>query len=103
MVNKPIVPGSAYSVPIQVTGDSSYPSGGYSLSASDIATLFGTGRMIESFDVLGVSPNANGVADAFYNYTTSKLQLLQSNGTEVTGTTNVAATTVNLRVWYKNQ
>ena len=95
---KPKPPGDVYSFIAVVTCDASYPTGGYPILAAQVTALYPT-SLVEAVDVQGVSPNAVSVGDAFYNYATGKLQLLNVTGAEMANTTDVHTITVNVRIW----
>jgi len=85
------VPGNLRRVRIVVTGDSSYPTGGYSITPA----LFGLQYLGHAVCTGPVAGSAVA-ADAALNQTTNKLLFLAPAGTEVTAATNVSAISFNV-------
>lgn len=103
------VPGSFFDALIEITGDSSYPSGGYAFSITQLNTLFGGAySVIESIEVVNpwVNNASNGTAFvAGYDKTNGKVhayaQAVAGGGTalvDVTATTDLHLFTCTLRV-----
>lgn len=87
-----------FEVLAQITGDTSYPTGGYALTAAD----FGFNTFAVAFGGSGKPPAAgaavvlssNAVAQSLYsvqNQTNGNWQLYSALGTEETSTTDVSA------------
>lgn len=108
------VPGHLYEVILFVTGDASYPAGGYPLTSALILAAIGQGLAVDSVDVVNdwfdVATTA-GTQQSFravYDSTNSKL-LAQAQGTagaanpnvDVTATTDLHLYTATLRVRYR--
>lgn len=74
---------AVYVVIADITGDTSYPTGGYAITPA----VFG----LTTFDFVLV-PSANGYG-ATYNATTGKIVVYASANTEVTAATNLSAIT----------
>lgn len=100
------VPGSFYDAIIQVTGDSSYPAGGYAFGITQLSTLFGGAySAIESVEV--VNPWDSGTTSfmAVWINSTGKVaaraQAVAGAATaqvDVTAATNLSTFTCSLRV-----
>ena len=81
------VPGNTREVIVTITGDASYPTGGYALTFPGIS------------NVLFVDAQSSSSGHpAVWNYATGKLQLFTSGGTEVAAATNVSTITVRAAV-----
>lgn len=89
---------------VTVVGDSSYPTGGTSLSGSQLG--FGSEGVVMSVQVIGLQGSAsnNGAIQANWNNSTGKLQMFASFGTspvglvEVANAVNLSGLTVTLLV-----
>jgi len=102
------VPGSYFDAIVQVTGDSSYPTGGYAFGATQLNTLTGGAfSMIESVEVVGPwASSTPTLFSAYYNVSTGKVQAFGTGATagaavaylEVTAATNLSTFTCSLRV-----
>lgn len=80
---------------LDVTGDSSYPTGGYDLG---LATLF-PGRTVVA---VHAQPNPGGTGIFFkYDHGNDKLLFLDGDGAEIAATTNVSADTAEVTVTFK--
>ena len=100
------VPGAYFDAIVQVTGDSSYPAGGYAFGVTQLQTLTGNAfSLIESVDV--VNPWDSGTTSfmAVWNNATNKImaraQAVAGGATaqvDVTATTNLSTFTCSLRV-----
>lgn len=77
---------AVYAVIADVTGDASYPTGGYAITPA----IFG----LTTFDFVLV-PSAKGYG-ANYNDATGKIVVYASAGTEVTAATNLSAVTFRI-------
>lgn len=74
---------------VRITLDSSYPTGGYPLTPSELG--------LQRFDHLSIE--AEGVGSwGEYNFTTGKIVMFASNGTEVTAATNLSAVKLRCKV-----
>lgn len=97
------VPGAFFDALIELTGDTSYPTGGYPFTASQLQTLFGGAySAIESVEPQGIArvgaagATANGAA---FDRVNNKVQLyVLSTGAEVANAVNVSTVVVRLRV-----
>lgn len=81
------VPGNLKEVIVDVTGDSSYPTGGYAISFPGITNV-----------VFVDAQSSSSGHPAVWNYSTGKLQLFTSGGTEVANATNVSTVKVRCAV-----
>ena len=102
------IPGTFFDALIEVTGDASYPTGGYAFGAAQLQTLFGGAySVVESVEV--VNPwisSTPTVYTAAYNKGTGKVQAFGTGATagaavaylEVTAATNLSTFTCTLRV-----
>ena len=90
------VPGNRRVKRIRVTGDASYPTGGYPLLPGD----FGFGTQIDYVKIINDGQGAPGAPanmSWFYNTVTQKMQLMvPSTGAEVANTTDVHLATADL-------
>jgi len=105
--NPVAVPGSFFDAIIQITGDSSYPTGGYAFGITQLAALFGGAySAIESVEV--VNPWFSSTPSTFiaaWDNTNGKV-LAFAQGTagaavaqvQVTAATNLSTFTCSLRV-----
>ena len=81
------MPGNTKEVIVTITGDASYPTGGYALTFPGITTVL----------FVDAQSSSSG-HPAVWNYATGKLQFFTSGGTEVTAATNLSAVTVRAAV-----
>jgi len=81
------VPGNLKEVVVTITGDSSYPTGGYAISFPGITNVV----------FADIQSSSTGHPCA-WNYSTGKLQFFANGGTEVTAATNLSAVTVRAAV-----
>jgi hypothetical protein len=88
VVNHSFVSGDRLRVIADVTGDASYPTGGYPLAPS----LLGLGTEL---DVVDANPSLGGFT-AVYDYGAQKLKIFAVGGAEVANTTNLTAVTIRL-------
>jgi hypothetical protein len=81
------VPGSRYSKRVRLTGDTSYPTGGYAVTAAN----FGFAVQIDYLEIINQLMGATNAGYQWgYNTVTQKLQLfVQSSAAEVTAATDV--------------
>lgn len=81
------IPGDVHYAILSLTGDASYPAGGY---AVDVTAL---GVPTQRFLAIpnGGNMTAAAVSDFFWNDATQKVQFFASPGVEVTPATNVSA------------
>lgn len=101
------VPGSFFDAIIQVTGDSSYPTGGYAFGVSNLQTLFGGAySAIESVEVVNpwLSSTPTTYIAAWDNTNNKVLAFAQGTAgaavaqVQVTAGTNLSTFTCSLRV-----
>lgn len=102
------VPGSFFDVIIELTGDASYPTGGYPFAQAQLTTLFGGAySAIESVEPQGLARVGAAGATAYgvaYDRVNAKVQLYTSNGAapaalaEVPNATSVTTAVARLRV-----
>ena len=103
------VPGSFFDVLVEVTGDASYPAGGYAFGVTQLSAMFGGAySAIESIEVVNpwVNNASNGTAYmAGYDKTNGKVhayaQAVAGGGTaqaDVTATTDLHLFVCTLRV-----
>lgn len=85
------VPGNLRRVRAVVTGDSSYPTGGYTITPA----LFGL-QFLGHAVCTGPVGASTVAADAALNQTTNKLMFLAPAGSEVTAATNVSTISFNV-------
>jgi hypothetical protein len=85
------VPGNLRRVRAVVTGDSSYPTGGYTITPA----LFGL-QYLNHAVCTGPVGGSAVASDAALIQTTNKLLFLAPAGTEVTAATNVSAISFNV-------
>lgn len=81
------VPGNLKEVIVDVTGDSSYPTGGYAVSFPGITNV-----------IFCDAQSGSTGHPAVFNYATGKLQLFTSGGTEVANAANVSTTKIRCAV-----
>lgn len=77
----PQVPGSRRRVLFTLTGDTSYPTGGYTVSAASLG--------LQAIDAVLVSGSADVTGTWIPVWTGSKVKLFSALGTEVASTTDV--------------
>lgn len=105
IVYKSIKADGEFEIIAQITGDTSYPSGGYTFSPSQ----FGLNTFAAAFGGSGAPPavgavqilSSNAVANSLYsvqNQTTGAWQLYTALGTEEVATTSVSTTKALVRV-----
>lgn len=98
------VPGSFFDALIQVTGDASYPTGGYAFGITQLSTLFGGAySAIESVEVANPWTSGTTGAVAVYEPGTAKVRALGGAAagavlSEITAATNLSTFTCTLRV-----
>ena len=80
------VPGNLRRVRATVTGDSSYPTGGYTLTPATFGLQF-----LGHYVVIGPTGASTVAAEAAQNPANGKLLFLAPSGAEVTAATNVSA------------
>ena len=86
-------PGSRRHNIVQVTFDSSYPTGGYALTAAQCGL-----SVIDVVDPMGPT-DATGTWLPVWVASTGKIKLLSALGTEVTSTTDVHTGSIYCNVW----
>jgi hypothetical protein len=102
-----VVPGAYFEDIIEVTGDASYPAGGYAFGVSQLQNMYGGAySTLVSVDV--VNPWTSAVPTSFmavWNKTTGKImaqaQAVAGGATaqvDVTATTNLSTFTCSLRI-----
>jgi hypothetical protein len=87
--------GTKLQVFLTCTGDTSYPTGGYSLKPGDFPSTTGNrgssrSETLRSFTVVRPAPSTHGYA-AWYDATAQKLKVFSAAGTEVANNTNLSA------------
>lgn len=80
--------GDTFTVWSVITGDTSYPSGGYPLTASQFTGIMNTIFAVDA--QVGLNSSGGTAFFARYDPTTKKLQFFLPTGAEVTGGTNVS-------------
>jgi hypothetical protein len=109
------VPGSTYTLQITMTGDTSYPTGGYPFGITQLQAALQAGMTIQYILVMSpvalISDSSGTPATTGYiasmDYINGKVQLFQSTTgapeamLEVASTTNVSAAVVRLLVFYR--
>lgn len=86
------VPGNLARVRAVITGDTSYPTGGYLITPA----LFGFQFLGHAVCTGLSSIGGTVVGDAVFNEATNRLLFVSPAGTEVANATNVSTITVNL-------
>ena len=81
------VPGNLKEVIVTITGDASYPTGGYAITFPGITNVV----------FADIQSSSTGHPCA-WNYATGKLQFFTSGGAEVAAATNLSAVTVRAAV-----
>lgn len=98
------VPGSFFDVLVEVTGDSSYPTGGYAFGVAQLNTLFGGAySAIESIEVANPWTSGTTGAVAVFESSTGKVRALGGAASgavlaEITAATNLSTFKCRLRV-----
>lgn len=82
------VPGNLKEVIVDITGDSSYPTGGYAVTFPGISKVI--------FADVQTPPGTGHIAA--FDYAAGKLKFFASGGTEVTAATNLSAATARCAV-----
>src|SRR4029077_4464103 len=97
------VPGAYFDAPVNVTGDSSYPAGGYPITAALLPG--GNFSLIESVDVINPWDSGTTSFMAVWNNSTGKIMARAQAvagaavaQVDVTATTNLSTFTCTLRI-----
>jgi hypothetical protein len=107
VVTNPRVPGHLYETIVELTGDTSYPTGGYPFGIAQIQALFSAYMSIDSVDVVNVGALGQPATTCYlagYDRTAQKVQFYGGAAgsgavfAEVTATTNVSTAVARLRV-----
>lgn len=110
-----VVPGTTAILEVTMTGDTSYPTGGYAFGIAQLQSLLTAGMKIQYIivespvalisDSVG-TPATTGYLAA-YDYLNGKVQLFVTGTAandafnEVASTTNVSTAVVRMLVWYR--
>jgi hypothetical protein len=90
VINKFHVPGDRKWKDFTITGDSSYPTGGYPLDAQALGFNVITGAHVTNLIGIDSSAGAYAATDAYYNTASNKLRFLAPSGAEVASGANVS-------------
>ena len=91
-------PGAKYSAQVEISFDTSYPTGGYLIDSPTIAALLGWSA-IDEIDPLCLGSGLNGTVNNFSYDQANKKILLYNGSTQVSNATDVSAHKLYCRVY----